>query len=58
MTTLYTLDTLPTELANKTICAFCETYTDAYCCFNCSEYKGLMSVAEFMTTYSVTEWSN
>ena len=54
--TTYTIDNLPVEYANKIICSFCSTYTEAYCCFKCSEYKGLMTLAEFMTTYEISEW--
>ena len=55
--TLYTLDTLPTEIAEKRLCAYCMGYTEAYCCFDCSEYDGLMTVAQFMSVHELTDWS-
>ena len=54
--TTYTLNTLPVEYANKIVCAFCSQYANEYC-VPCNEYKGLMTLAEFMTTYEISEWS-
>lgn len=54
--TTYTLNTLPVEYANKIVCAFCSRYANESYCVPCNEYKGLMTLAEFMTTYSISEW--
>jgi hypothetical protein len=51
----FTLNTLPTEYANKIVCSFCSTYAEDFC-WNCMEYKGLMTLAEFMSIYGVDEW--
>jgi len=53
--TTYTLNTLPAEYANKIVCAFCSQYANEYC-VSCNEYKGLMTLAEFMSIYSISEW--
>jgi len=53
--TTYTLNTLPAEYANKIVCAFCSQYADEYC-VSCNEYKGLMTLAEFMSHYEISEW--
>jgi len=53
--TTYTLNTLPVEYANKIVCAFCSQYANEYC-VPCNEYKGLMTLAEFMSIYSISEW--
>jgi hypothetical protein len=52
----YTINTLPAEYANKIVCAFCSQYANENYCVPCNEYKGLMTLAEFMTTYGVSEW--
>ena len=52
----FTINTLPTEYANKIVCCFCSTYTTEFFCSKCNEYKGLMTLAEFMTTYEISEW--
>ena len=54
--TTYTLNTLPVEYANKTVCCFCSRYAESYFCGTCNEYKGLMTLAEFMSTYEIDEW--
>ena len=54
--TTYTLNTLPVEYANKTVCCFCSQYAEKYFCGNCNEYKGLMTLAEFMSIYEIDEW--
>jgi len=54
--TTYTLNTLPVEYANKTVCCFCSQYVEGYYCSDCNEYKGLMTLAEFMSYYDVSEW--
>ena len=53
--TTYTLNTLPVEYANKIVCAFCSRYANEYC-VPCNEYKGLMTLAEFMSYYEISEW--
>ena len=53
--TYYTINNLPSEYANKIVCAFCSQYANEYC-VSCNEYKGLMTLAEFMTTYEISEW--
>ena len=53
--TTYTLNTLPVEYANKIVCAFCSQYANEYC-VPCNEYKGLMTLAEFMSHYEISEW--
>jgi hypothetical protein len=55
--TTYTINTLPVEYANKTVCAFCSSYVEGNFCGKCSEYKGLMTLAEFMSYYEVDEWA-
>jgi hypothetical protein len=54
--TTYTINTLPVEYANKIVCAFCSQYANENYCVPCNEYKGLMTLAEFMTTYEISEW--
>jgi hypothetical protein len=53
--TTYTLNTLPVEYANKTVCCFCSQYADKIC-WSCETYKGIMTLAEFMSIYEVSEW--
>ena len=53
--TTFTLNTLPVEYANKTVCCFCSQYANEYC-VPCNEYKGLMTLAEFMSYYEISEW--
>ena len=53
--TTYTLNTLPVEYANKIVCAFCSQYANEYC-VPCNEYKGLMTLAEFMSYFEISEW--
>jgi len=53
--TKFTLNTLPVEYANKIVCAFCSQYANEYC-VPCNEYKGLMTLAEFMSYYEISEW--
>ena len=53
--TIYTINTLPVEYANKTVCCFCSQYANEYCVL-CNEYKGIMTLSEFMTTYEISEW--
>lgn len=53
--TIYTINNLPTEYANKTVCCFCSQYAENFC-HSCNEYKGIMTLAEFMTTYEIDEW--
>ena len=52
----YTLNTLPVEYANKIVCAFCSRYANENFCVTCNEYKGLMTLAEFMSYYEISEW--
>ena len=52
----YTLNTLPVEYANKIVCAFCSRYANESYCVSCNEYKGLMTLAEFMSYYEISEW--
>lgn len=54
--TTYTLNTLPVEYANKTVCCFCSRYAENWYCNNCNEYKGIMTLAEFMSYYEISEW--
>jgi hypothetical protein len=53
--THYNINTLPVEYANKIVCAFCSQYANEYC-VPCNEYKGLMTLAEFMSHYEISEW--
>jgi len=53
--TIYTINTLPVEYANKTVCCFCSQYANEYC-VPCNEYKGIMTLAEFMSYYEISEW--
>ncbi len=55
--THYTINTLPLEYANKIVCCFCSQYANESFCVSCNEFKGLMTLAEFMTTYEISEWS-
>jgi hypothetical protein len=52
----YTINTLPVEYANKTVCCFCSQYANENFCGKCNEYKGLMTLAEFMTYFEISEW--
>jgi hypothetical protein len=52
----YTINTLPVEYANKTVCCFCSQYANENFCVKCNEYKGLMTLAEFMTYFEISEW--
>ena len=52
----YTINTLPVEYANKIVCCFCSQYANENFCGKCQEYKGLMTLAEFMTHYEISEW--
>jgi hypothetical protein len=54
--THYTINTLPASYANKIVCCFCSQYANENFCVSCNEYKGLMTLAEFMTTYEISEW--
>lgn len=54
--TTFTLGELPTEYANKIVCCFCSNYVEGNFCPECNEYKGLMTLAEFMSYYDVNEW--
>jgi hypothetical protein len=54
--TTFTLNTLPVEYANKIVCAFCSRYANESYCVPCNEYKGLMTLAEFMSYYEISEW--
>jgi hypothetical protein len=54
--TTFTLNTLPVEYANRIVCCFCSKYSTDDFCWNCMEYKGLMTLAEFMSIYSISEW--
>jgi hypothetical protein len=51
----FTLNTLTTEYANKIVCSFCSQYANDYC-VSCNDYKGLMTLAEFMSVYEINEW--
>jgi len=51
----FTLNTLTTEYANKIVCCFCSQYANDYC-VSCNDYKGLMTLAEFMSVYEINEW--
>ena len=53
--TTFTLNTLPVEYANKTVCCYCSRYANEYC-VPCNEYKGIMTLAEFMSYYEISEW--
>jgi hypothetical protein len=53
--TTFTINTLPVEYANKIVCAFCSQYANEYC-VSCNDYKGLMTLAEFMSYYEISEW--
>jgi hypothetical protein len=55
--THYTINTLPASYANKIVCAFCSQYASEKYCVPCNEYKGLMTLAEFMTIYDISEWA-
>jgi hypothetical protein len=52
----YTINNLPSEYANKIVCAFCSEYANEYFCIKCNDYKGLMTLAEFMSYYEISEW--
>jgi hypothetical protein len=54
--TTFTINTLPVEYANKIVCAFCSQYANESFCVSCNEYKSLMTLAEFMSLYEISEW--
>ncbi len=51
----FTLNTLPASYANKIVCCFCSQYANDFC-KSCNDYKGLMTLAEFMSHYEISEW--
>ena len=51
-----TLSNVQADEANLIVCVFCSDYAGDIFCGNCNEYKGLMTLAEFMTTYEISEW--
>ena len=54
--THYNINNLPSEYANKIVCAFCSQYANENYCVSCNEYKGLMTLGEFMSYYEISEW--
>jgi hypothetical protein len=54
MTTL-TINTLTDEQANLIVCVFCDNYASETFCGNCGEYKGLMTLAEWIA-YTGESW--
>lgn len=50
-----TLDNINVENANKIVCVFCNDYADEFFCSSCNEYKGLMTLAEWLA-YTGDVW--
>jgi len=58
MTTLIkeiTLENVTTDEANLTVCVFCSDYASEYVCSNCGEYKGIMTLGEWLS-YTQESW--
>lgn len=48
---LLTLDTISPEQANAIVCSFCDNYANEDFCSYCMEYKGLITLGEWLSMY-------
>lgn len=58
MTTLIkeiTLDNVTTDEANLIVCSFCDDYAGDKFCAKCMDYKGLMTLGEWLS-YTNESW--
>jgi len=53
--TSVTLDTVTEEQANFIVCVFCDNYAGLSYCLTCGEYKGIMTLGEWLS-YTGEEW--
>jgi hypothetical protein len=50
-----TLENVSPSEANRIVCVFCSDYSLEYFCVSCNEYKGLMTLGEWLA-YSQESW--
>ena len=50
-----TLDNVSNEEANLIVCVFCDDYASDTFCGKCNEYKGLMTLGEWLS-YTNESW--
>ena len=50
-----TLSNVTLDEANQIVCVFCSDYSSQYFCSNCNEYKGLMTLGEWLA-YTNESW--
>lgn len=50
-----TLENITPDFANKIVCVFCDNYAGDKFCARCNEYKGLMTLAEWLS-YTGETW--
>jgi hypothetical protein len=58
MTTLIkeiTLSNVTADEANQIVCVFCSDYCSENFCVSCNEYKGLMTLGEWLS-YTQESW--
>ena len=59
MTTLnireITLENVSADEANLIVCVFCSDYSSEFYCVKCNEYKGLMTLGEWLS-YTQESW--
>ena len=50
-----TLENVSPSEANQIVCVFCSDYSSESFCGNCNEYKGLMTLGEWLS-YTQESW--
>ena len=59
MTTLeireITLSNVSADEANLIVCVFCSDYAEVFGCVKCKEYKGIMTLGEWLS-YTQESW--
>jgi len=50
-----TLDNVSADEANQIVCVFCDDYANDTFCGKCNEYKGLMTLGEWLA-YTQESW--
>ena len=50
-----TLDNVSADEANQIVCVFCDDYASNTFCGKCNEYKGLMTLCEWLS-YTQESW--
>jgi hypothetical protein len=50
-----TLENVTADEANQIVCVFCDDYASNIFCGNCNEYKGLMTLGEWLS-YTNESW--